>query len=141
MYGKKELEFLSVVNSCLVNNAALLERVSSVERFLDAILDIRELHSKLHKESEFYMMPNYDVYEKQGLVKGVQYIRDLYIEIKKVCEEVGITVFFTKKDSIEYSKRIFVIYRIGESNISGLVYYNKIEKERTELNLEELNLD
>lgn len=139
--GKKEQEFLSIVNCCMLHRDAIFEKVNHIEGFMLKILDLKNTHAKLQKESEFYIMPNYDEYEKQNLVKGVEYIRSLYKDILCICNEIGIKVFFPKKETIEYKKRIFAIYRIGEQDISALIYFNEKDKDRIKNKLDDLELE
>ena len=140
MYGKKEQEFLSIVNSCLSNSAILIEKINSVELFLDKIIDLRNLHLKLSKELEFKLMPNYDVYFEQGLVKGNQYIYDLKVDIYRICVEIGAVAFFPDEKTLEFKRRLFAVYRIRDFDISNLIYFNEKEKQKYK-NLDHLDLD
>jgi hypothetical protein len=80
------------------------------------------------------LSPNYIQYEKQKLVKGRNYMRELCMDISRICKEVEIDVFFPKKETLEFKKRIIAIYKINNIDISGLIYYNKSKVEKEEIN-------
>lgn len=143
MSSIKNDEFLNVVNTCLISAPELINKINTQEGFLDRILDIRSMHTKLSKElNEILEYPNYDLYEKHGMVNGKDHIHDLYVEIRNICRETGVQVVFTKEKTFEFKKRIFAYYSINGKDINGLIYYNKkIKKSVEKEDINNLNIE
>lgn len=140
MAAVKNDEFMNIILTCLPVSNILQKKIFENEFFLEKILDIRSSHQRLSKElEEIILYPNYDLYEENGLVKGKEHIRSIYKDIKDICNEIGITVVFTKLKSVEFNKRIFCFYKIEGQDINGLIYYNKIIKKKKE-GIEDLEL-
>lgn len=135
----KEEEFKSIVLAINKNNKFINDGIVTKENFLENIIDIRKLHAKYLREADdFLLSPNYEQYEAAKLVKGRGYMRDLCVDIRRICTEVGIKVIFPLIETLEFKKRIIAIYMVENTDISGLIYYNKakIEKE----NIDNYNL-
>lgn len=138
-------EYKNIILSCLTVSGELSNKINSVEGWLEKLIDIRSLHKKISKElEEIIMYPNYDTYEKHGMVNGKDYIRSLCLEQIEQCKELGISVVFTKKGTIEFKKKVFAYYKLNGKDINGLIYYNKKlkikEEEISEEGIENLEL-
>lgn len=141
----KDKELLNIIRVCSLSEGVLLNKIKTVENFLEQILELRNLHQKLSKELDEYLMPNYEVYEKEKLVKGIKWIREQYIEIRNICNNIGISVIFSDKDSEEFKKHIFAYYSIknekGEHyNIDGLIYYHAYKAKIVKNEIDNLEL-
>lgn len=137
----KNEDFINIIRTSLLASKELLKKINEEEYFLDKIVDIRLLHRKLSTELEEYLSsPHYDQYEEAGLVKGKSFLREVYIEIKNICEEIGIEVFFTRPKTEEFKKRIFAYYKLSNIDINGLIFYNRKTKVYEE-DINDLSLD
>lgn len=142
MASIKNEEFINIVNSTLLAGKSLLKKINSDEYFFDKLLDIRSLHGKLEKElEEFITYPNYEYYcEQNNLPDPKIKVRDICMEIQSISKEIGVKVVFTKRDTLEFNKRIFAYYTLEDTPINGLIYYNRKTKTYVE-DISNLELD
>lgn len=133
-------QYKELIHCCLKNGKSLTERINCIEGFIDNLDDLVKIHKKIQKELEDYLMPHYDEYEKQGLVKGKEYLRELFRDIKTICFQSSIDVVFTKDGTEEFKKKIFAYYSIDGNSINSLIYYNKVLKVNNENDILEWNM-
>lgn len=126
-------QYIELVKCCLANADILRPHFYSVEGFVEKLSDISNLHKRLSKELEEYLLdPNYNLHFQNGMGKGEDWIRSMYKEIKALCKEIMIECEFTKKETKEFKSRIFVYYKVGGKDISALIYHNKKKNDKLE---------
>ena len=138
----KNEEYENLMVTFAINSDVIIEGFKNHCNFVDELLNIRKLHSMYLKEAEIFILhPNYETYAKEGIVKGREYMRDLCQDIRNTCSEIGIHVIFTNRESLEFKNRIIAYYKIGNNDVSGLIYFNSEKIKIIKENINNLNLE